>query len=223
MIVVFEGLDFSGKTTQIKLLKQYLESQGLNSVVLKEPDNNIFPELKSVIGKRKLQPQTELFLFLAMHVELTKKVHELFYESNDINDIPDVIIIDRFIYSTLAYQGVGRGLGYELTDMLINYFVKINVNDETVFKIKPDIVFYIDIPPEEVLRRRNEFREEQSEFDNESIEFFTKVRNTYLKLLVKQHKFIVLDGLQDVETIHHQIVKHYQRVSNMLYPNNDVE
>jgi dTMP kinase len=212
MIVVFEGLDFSGKTTQIKLFKQYLESKGLNVVVLKEPDDNIFPELKNIIGKRKLQPQTELFLFLAMHVELTKKVYELFYET-DFENIPDVVIIDRFIYSTLSYQGVGRDIGFELVDMLINHFVKIYTKNDEIFKIEPDIVFYIDIPIEEVLLRRSEFRKEelQSEFDKESIEFFNKVRDTYLKL-TKRYNFVVLDGLQDIETIHNQIVKHYNNL-----------
>jgi len=219
MIIVFEGLDFSGKTTQIKLFKQYLESKGSNVVTLKEPDDNIFPELKFVISKKKLQPQTELFLFLAMHVELTRKIYELFHES-DINNIPDVIIIDRFVYSTLTYQGVGRGIGCKLIKMLTDHFVKINVGDKT-FKIEPDLVFYIDIPPEEVLKRRNELKKEKSNFDMESIEFFTKVRDTYLKL-VKQHNFVVLDGLQDIETIHQQIVEHYKRMSNILYPNSGI-
>jgi dTMP kinase len=221
MIICFEGLDFSGKTTQIKLLKQYLESNNLNVVTLKEPDDNIFPELKNVIGMRKLQPQTELFLFLAMHVELTKQVYELFYDT-DIEHIPDVVIIDRFIYSTLSYQGVGRDIGFELVDMLINHFVKIDVNGE-VFKIEPDIVFYIDIPTVEVLRRRNELmRESQSEFDKESMEFFKKVRDTYLKL-AKRYNFVVLDGLQDVETIHQQIIDQYKKLSNTLRPYTNVE
>ena len=214
MIICFEGLDFSGKTTQIKLFEQYLESNGLNVVVLKEPGDNILPELKNVIGKRRLQPQTELFLFLAMHVELTKKVHELFYDT-DIENIPDVVILDRFIYSTLAYQGVGRDIGFEVVDMLINHFVKIDMDDKT-FKIEPDIVFYIDIPTVEVLKRRNELmRESQSEFDKESMEFFKKVRDTYLKL-AKRYNFIVLDGQQDVEVIHQQIIEQYKKLSNTL-------
>ena len=149
MFISFEGVDGSGKSTQIDLLKINIEKIGYKCVVFKEPGTTLVgSKIRKILKDYKqvgeLTTITELFLFAASRSELVDKK----IKPNLTKD-KTVIIVDRYIDSTLAYQGYGRGFDLDK----INYINKIATQG-----IKPDITFLLDCSPYEGLTRINKSR-----------------------------------------------------------------
>lgn len=130
-VVVFEGIDYSGKSTQINKFIENLKTHNLTHIVLKEPDS-VLPSLKQLLNDGNITPKTELFLFLASRVEVSNLVRK--YKEMNV----DVIILDRFTYSTYAYQSSFSRPDGVCEDMilLLNNFATDN--------LVSDVVFYID-------------------------------------------------------------------------------
>ena len=197
----FEGLDGCGKTTQIKLLENFLTSRGIPVVTTREPGGTEVSEsIRQVLLASKntsLLPQAELLLYYASrHQNLFQKI------------LPSLeqgawVLCDRYADASMAYQGYGRGLDLKLISYL----------DQTVIQRRmPDLTFLIDIAPAESLRRallRNQdSRVDEGRFEKESLPFFEKVRRGYLEIARQEpERFRILDGSLDIEAIHRAILR----------------
>jgi len=149
-------------------------------------------KIREILMKEDLVPLAELFLFLASRAQHVEKLI--------IPALRDgkIVLVDRFIDSSVAYQGFGRGIGEDIVREL---------NDLATKGIKPDLTFYIDIDVDEALKRKkviNRFEKEKS--------FLEKVRKGYLKLSKKeQERIVMINGSMRVEEIHRKIVEEFEK------------
>ena len=197
MFITFEGLDFCGKSTQVKLLVKYLEEQNKTVKVIREPGGTAISEqVRNILLEKKnseMFDETELLLFSSSRSQLVREVI-----------IPDlqkgiILISDRFHDSTTAYQAYGRGLRKD--------FIK-NLNSFVIENALPDITFFIDIPLEEIEKRKAKVK--KNELDRIEVSernFYENVRMGYLKLADEEKRFRVIDGLKSIEDIHKKIIK----------------
>ena len=140
MFVTFEGLDGSGTTTQAELLRQHLEEAGRDVVLTREPGGTELGERirELVLGGAEISPWAEAALFAAARAELVATVIQPALERG-----ADVVC-DRYLDSSLAYQGIARGLG-------VDRVLALNVN--AIRGILPDVTFLLLVDPEEARRR----------------------------------------------------------------------
>lgn len=195
MFISFEGIDKSGKSTQISLLVDYLKQKGYEVVQTCEPGGT---RLGEKIERILLEPSTkeisgisELFLYLADRAEHVEKIIKPALEKGKI------IISDRFTDATIAYQGHGRELDIP--------WIK-ELNKRVTHGLSPDITFLLDISPD--LAKKRSGSEEKDRIENEKISFHQKVRQGYLKL-AKRHaeRIKVINGEGSVEEIQSTIRK----------------
>ncbi len=174
MLISFEGIDGSGKSTQAKLLYDHLKGKGKKAVLYREPGGTQVGErIREILKGFEVTPVGELFLFEASRSELVLRIRE------DLKG-GKVVILDRFTDSTVAYQGYGRGIDVE--------FVK-RLNDFATGGLKPNITFLLDIDPEKALRRIRS----RDRFEN--LEFLRKVREGFLELARREKdRVVVLDA-----------------------------
>lgn len=201
MFITFEGIEGTGKSTQIKLLKEFLESQGHEVLVTLEPGGSrIGQELRKILlhmDSTDLTGQSELFLYLA---DRAQHVSQMIKPALDEGKI---VISDRFADSTIVYQGYGRGLDPKLLRQL---------NDVAVSGNWPDLTILLDLEPQDGLRRattrnihENKMMEE-GRFEAESIEFHTRVREGYLVWAALNHDRIkVVDATMTIEEVFEKI------------------
>ena len=190
LFISFEGIDGCGKSTQVKMLMNRFESDGIDSLLVREPGGTqISEEIREVLLKNRnenMAERTEALLMTASRAQLT---HDVIIPSLDSGLI---VIADRFKDSTLAYQGGGRGLD-------INYLLQLN--DFATFELDPDITFFIDVTADEGHKRLNSKHSDRIEGAGKI--FQEKVREQYLKLArIYSDRFIVLDGEKSPEEIH---------------------
>ncbi|WP_320169663.1 dTMP kinase [Maridesulfovibrio sp.] len=175
MFITFEGIEGTGKTTQIKLLKAYLEGAGHEVVVTLEPGGSrIGGELRKILlnmDSTDITGECELFLYLADRAQHVSQVVQPALEAGK------VVISDRFADSTIVYQGYGRGLDPKLLREL---------NDVAVCGHWPDLTVLLDIEPEIGLKRamtrnfQQNRMQEEGRFEAESLDFHGRVREGYL-------------------------------------------
>ncbi len=161
MFITFEGIDGSGKTTQIGLLSEYFEKQGKKVIVLREPGGTPFSEsIREILlhSKENISPLSELFLFNAARANLVENVIKPALEKSE------VVICDRFYDSTTAYQGYGRGLPVD--DVMY-------CNMMATESLIPDLTFYIDIPLDMSHERNHKKIHDRMESSGD--DFFKKV------------------------------------------------
>lgn len=208
MFISFEGIDKSGKSTQISLLVDYLKQKGYEVVQTCEPGGTRSGEK---IERILLEPSTkeisgisELFLYLADRAEHVEKIIKPALEKGKI------IISDRFADATIAYQGHGRELDIPWIEEL---------NKRVTHGLSPDITFLLDISPD--LAQKRSGSEGKDRIENEKISFHQKVRQGYLKL-AKRHpeRIKVINGEGNVEeiqlTIRKILAKHLRRKNYVL-------
>jgi len=203
MLITFEGIDGAGKSTQIHKLVNYMTGLGRDVVTLREPGGTAVAEKIRLIlleNQHKISPIGELLLFSASRAELVQDVI-----------IPAVasgktVILDRFFDSTTAYQGYGRGIDLELLRSIIS----ISTCD-----ITPDITFYLDIEPEEAMKRKFSKKSIPLDFDNEEldrmeqsgIEFYRRVQQGYREIMrMNNERFVCINALESVNSIHNHII-----------------
>lgn len=186
MIISFEGLDGCGKSTQIIKLKKYLESLGKKVKVLREPGgNSISEKIRDILLDKKnlnMVFETELLLYLSSRAQLIKEEIIPLLESGYI------ILLDRFIDSTTAYQGYGRGLDIELINSL-NHFATMDG------KYLPEITFFFDLDPKVSLNRVATRGEEINRMEAVKFEFFEKAHKGF-HIIQQQNpeRMIKIDG-----------------------------
>jgi dTMP kinase len=189
IFISFEGPDGSGKTTQIGMLREYLEVTGRDVLLVREPGGTMISEKvrKVILDKDNtgMNPICEALLYAASRAQLT---HEVIIPALDSGK---VVICDRFVDSSIVYQGVARGLGEEMVE---------NINGYATAGRQPDITFLISISPEEGIRRKSNERE-LDRLELEDIDFHRKVYKGYKKLKANYDRIIEIDGTLDINAI----------------------
>lgn len=202
MFITFEGPDGSGKTTALEKLIEWLNSKNIHPVVTREPGSSISKENEKireliVDPKSELTDMVEAILFSAdrrLHLE------KLIWPSLKENKL---VLCDRYFDSTLAYQGVGRGLGIEKM---------IKLQDVVTEKTYPNFTFYFDLPVEESIARVNS-RGDKNRLDAEGKSFVEKVHSGYHQLIkMFPERFIVIDATQNPEEVFEQVKKKFQEI-----------
>lgn len=195
MFITFEGLDFSGKTTQAKLLIERLTVRGHVVHFLREPGGTAISErIRDILLDKKyleMSNTAELLLFSASRTQLVAEVIVPALKRGE------TIVCDRYYDSTTAYQSYGRGLDLEAVQL---------INKVATTGIAPDVTFLVDIPVEEIERRKAKAGLTFDRMESSGKEFYRRVRNGYLEMArTEQQRFTVVDGMLPVEEIHRTI------------------
>jgi dTMP kinase len=191
--ITFEGIDGCGKSTQAKLLLEYMNKSGVETILVREPGGtNISESIREILlhsSSGQMGDRTESLLMTASRAQLTQEVI-----------IPNMdqgkfVIADRYSDSTLAYQGGGRNLDIEWL---------IELNNYATFTLLPDITFFVDIRSEEALRRLDSNKDR---IEGEGIEFQARVRKTYHELAERfNDRYVILDGYGKIDDIHQKVL-----------------
>jgi len=203
MFITFEGIEGSGKTTQIKYLADYLSAKGYDCIMTREPGStNIGKKIRGILldpENNDLDPVAELLLYMADRIQHVKQMIIPALNKGKI------VLCDRYADSTLVYQGFARGLDIELIKKLHSLLI----ND-----LKPDITFLFDLPHEIGLSRawkqiKNGARAElETRFEKERLLFHEKVRNGYLELArLEPERFRVINALTDENRVMNEVIK----------------
>ena len=192
--ISFEGIDGCGKSTQIKLLSEKLTEVGIDNLVVREPgDTVISDKIRSILldKNNKISEVSETMLFLSARSQLVDEKIIPFYENGN------VVLCDRFIDSTIAYQGYGRNLNVEMIEKL-NIFATRNYI--------PDITFILDIDCQVAFKRLESANLDRMELSG--IDFLESVSLGYKKIAsMNQNRCKVIDcNDKDIITIHKEIV-----------------
>lgn len=192
LFITFEGCDGCGKTTQLELLAKFLEEKGYNVVVTREPGaKGLGTKLREILLNYdgEVSSNCESFLFLADRAQhIDTLVKPAITEGK-------IVLCDRHIDSTVAYQGYGRGIDLEQ----INY-----LNNLATSGLKPDLTLLFDVDTETSMQRvgKNKDRMESA-----GIEFQEKVRHGYLTLAKEEPKRIrIFDSRKTIEQLHQEVL-----------------
>lgn len=200
IFITMEGPDGSGKSTQIELLKQYLEHKGFDIVIAREPGGTAISEvIREVIlnpAHKEMSHMTELLLYAASRAQLVSQVIEPALLDGK------AVICDRFVESSAVYQGIGRGLGVDTV---------YEVNNYALGDVKPKLTIFMDLDAEDGIKRKKE----QAELDRMELEdmtFHRRVVEGYRKLATLYPERIVpIDATMSVEEIHSRIVDEVEK------------
>lgn len=200
MFITFEGIDGSGKSTQIKLLKEKLMEEGYRVNVFREPGGTPLSEkVRDILlnSDTDIHPVTEMLLFSAARSQLiVEKVLPLLKQNH-------VVILDRFYDSTTAYQGYGRG------SLSIKHIQEIN--EIASHQMQPDVTFYLKISLEEAEERTEGQNKDRMERAGRA--FFQRVIKGFDALSVSEQRFVTLEATAPRPQVHQKI---WQTVSELL-------
>jgi len=199
-LITFEGIDGCGKTTQIGMLADYFVSINIKYRVFREPGGTYVGELiRSILEDSSISNMhayTEAALFAAARSQL---VHS---EVKTALNLGDVVLLDRYIDSSLAYQGYARGLGFECV---------LELNRHAVDDVIPDLTLLIDIDPEDALKRITHVNDRIEEL---GIEFQHKVRNGYIKIAsMYPERIRIIEGSRSPQ----EIFKDIKMIADALF------
>lgn len=193
--ITFEGCEGVGKSRQIKLLEEYLIEHGINYYLTREPGGTeVSEQIRKVIldGKNStMTDECEALLYAAARVQLLSEVIKQKLDSGVL------VICDRYIDSSLAYQGYARGLGYDFITDINSYAIK---------NFTPDYTLFLDLPPEKAFLRKGGV-DKNDRLELSGIEFHNKVYNGYKELAKKfSDRFIVIDASGEKPQTHAKII-----------------
>ena len=192
MFITFEGIDGSGKTTQIKLLKEKLGQEGHAVAVFREPGGTqISEKIREILldANLEIDPVTELLLFSAARSQLVAEKVVPLQKSGT------VVILDRFFDSTTAYQGYGR------KSVSIKNIREIN--EIASHSQEPDLTFYMKISLEQAKKRTRDKRKDRMELSGD--DFYRNVIKGFDSLALSEERFVTLDATAPQQQVHDQI------------------
>lgn len=209
MFITFEGIEGSGKSTQLKIVSDLMDTRKIPCIKTLEPGGTeTGKKLRSLLLATKSTPEniTELLLYAADRAEhIIKVINPALLDGK-------TVLCDRFIDSTYVYQGSGRKIDTKTIDHL--YMLK-------PFDIKPDITFLLDLNPETGLKRisndllQGKRSTDEMRFENEKISFHKEIRRGYLDLAESDPDRIkVIDAGVDVDSVTNQILNHLNKFYN---------
>jgi len=185
LFISFEGPEGAGKSTQIRLLAEWLREQGRTVLTTREPGDGgrIGREIRGLLLRRDMTPEAEYLLYSADRAEHVRTVLRPALERGE------VVLCDRYLDSSLAYQGYGRGLPLGWLRA---------VAEGATGGLKPHRTFLLDLPPEVGLRRF----ESRDRLEGEPLAFHRRLREGYLELaMAEPERFVVLDATQSIEAV----------------------
>ena len=192
MFITLEGIEGSGKTTQIRRLAEFLEDKGVDCVTTRQPGGTLIGEnIRSILldpANSALEPLAELLLYMA---DRAQHINELIRPALKKGK---TVVCDRYFDATLVYQGFARGLSIEL----IRQLHQLLFDD-----LKPDVTLLLDLPPQVGLERawrqlnNGQRSGHESRFEAEAVAFHEKVRAGYLELArIEPERFRIIDAVQ---------------------------
>lgn len=194
MLITFEGIEGCGKSTQVDLLFDYLVKKGYGVLKTREPGGTAFGEaLRDVALRKNLDvfPLSELLTIMAIR---SQHVEEVIMPAMQDHKI---ILCDRFVDASYAYQGYGRGIDLGIIETLNRLVTK---------GIRPNLTFLIDCPAGLGIKRKSKNNRTLDRFEKENLPFHRKIRSAYLKLAKEdRRRFFVVDGKARVEELHRVI------------------
>lgn len=196
MFITFEGIDGSGKSTQIEKLKNRLEQEGAVVKVFRDPGGPVVSEkIREILlnPDYKVDPVTELLLFSAARSQLMAE--------NVLPSLEEgaVVILDRFYDSTTAYQGYGRE-SVPLEEIR-------DINRIASHKQAPDLTIYMKIPLD---KAKDRMAGEKDRMEQSGDDFFGKVIQGFEKIAKTKDRFLAIDATQSADKVHQQIWEHVQ-------------
>ena len=199
LFITFEGADGCDKTTQMRLLAQYLEKQGKDVLITREPGGKGLGEkVREILLNYdgEVSDRCESFLFLA------DRAQNIDIIINPAVEQGKIVLCDRHTDSTVAYQGYGRGLDIARINMLNN----LATNGR-----KPDLTFVFDIDVETSMKRVGS---DKDRMESAGKEFHNRVRYGYLELAKQEPDRIrVVDAAKSIEDIHQNVVKIFEELT----------
>lgn len=197
--ITFEGGEGSGKTTQIQMLEKHLTASGIKCLVTREPGGSPGAEairqlLLTGTGD-KWNAVSETLLFQAARVEHVERIIKPALARGE------TVLCDRFLDSTIVYQGMAKALGVEFVRQL---------HQMTLGDFLPDVTVVLDIDPEIGLRRAKLRQGTETRFENMAMDFHRKIRAGFLELArLDTQRYLVVDASREVDVI-------YQDIANRL-------
>jgi dTMP kinase len=204
--ITFEGIDGSGKSTQLRKLAAVLRERGVDLITTCEPGGTpLGRRLREAFleTEETVAPIAELLAFAAdraQHVEFLIR---------PAIAAGRVVISDRYADATFAYQGAGRGFSEDKVNAVI---------DLATGGLKPDLTLFFDITVDTAIRRmaeREETHSKRNRMDDETVEFYSRVRDAYLGIARREPvRFRVIDGEASIEDIYAEVIETVERVIN---------
>lgn len=194
LFITLEGIEGSGKSTNIKVINNYLNDKNINYINTREPGGSeVGDQLRNILlnTEKKLSNQTELLLMLADRVNHIESLIQPNLEKGI------TVISDRFMDSSYAYQGGGREMGLDTITKIID---GLNI-------IQPNLTLLFDLPVEMALERARK-RSKLDRFESEDYDFHQRIRETYLFLAEEDSERIkIIDASKDIEEVESQVMK----------------
>jgi len=193
VIITFEGGEGAGKTTNASRLCSFLTGKGLPWLSLREPGgSSLSEEIRGLFLGGSMDVMTELMLILASRRQNLREIVEPGLASGRI------IVIDRFVDSTLAYQGIMGGIGLERVRSLM---------EMSGTWVEPDLTFVMDLNPERALARIDP----SDRFERQGIEYHRRLREAFLTIS-RNSRHRVIDAGKDRDAVHADIVRECERL-----------
>ena len=208
LFITFEGVEGAGKTTLIQKLVQYFTEKKQDIFLTREPGGSeLGKKLRAIIlnAEEKIYPSAELFLFLADRAQHVEDCIKPALQAGKI------VLCDRFIDSTIAYQGFGRGMDIKQLSLL---------NKLATNSLEPDLTLLLDLPPEIGLKRAKTRNIEQNltidegRFEAEALQFHQKIRYGFLSLAKQEKRFFIINAEQDAEQVFHTVIQYIEKNFN---------
>ena len=194
LFISLEGIDGVGKSTQSDLIEAYLTQLGRTVVRTLEPGGTeLGQEIRHLLLHRKgeVAPRAEALLYAA------DRAHHVATKVRPALARGEVVLTDRYLDSSVAYQGVGRDLNAEDVRAISMFAVE---------NLMPELTILLDLDAEASLARRNKTGEAPDRLEREKVEFFEAVRQAYLKMAAAEpYRWVVIDANQSVEQMQAQI------------------
>ena len=192
--ITLEGIEGSGKSTNLSFIKQILDDNQINYIVTREPGGGpLGPSLREILLDKStvISPTVEMLLMMADRKDHVDNVINLNLKKGNW------VISDRYLDSTIAYQGGGRQL-----DVNLITFLSAELDLPT-----PDLTLLFDLPVNEALERAKE-RSELDRFESEPEDFHNRIRDSYLEQASKNDRFKIVNSSKEIESVAEQVINY---------------